>query len=56
MADKNKGVNRIVNGATLPQGTGQVDIRKQGFTTGSYGAETFEDRIAATPPKDEDCL
>ena len=56
MADKNKGVNRIVNGATLPEGTGQVDLRLQGFTAGSYGAETFEDRIAVSPPKDEDIL
>ena len=53
---KNTGINRIVNGATLPTQGGNVDIRLQGFTTGSYGAETFADRLAVSPPKSEDTL
>jgi hypothetical protein len=56
MADKNKGVNRIVNGASLPSGGGNVDLRLQGFTEGWYGAETFADRLMPSPPKNEELL
>jgi hypothetical protein len=57
MATKTSGnINRISNGGSLPSGSGQIDLRKQGFTRGSYGAETFEDRIAKSPPVEEDLL
>lgn len=54
---KTGGVNRIVNGASLPAGGGQVDIRKQGFTTNdAYGSETCAERLAVSPPKDEELI
>lgn len=56
MATKNGGINRIANGAPLPSGSGQIDIRIQGFTRGSYGAETFADRFEPSPPPTEDLL
>jgi hypothetical protein len=56
MASKNGGINRIANGAPLPSGSGQIDIRIQGFTRGSYGAETFADRLEPSPPVEEDLL
>jgi hypothetical protein len=57
MAKKESGgINRISNGGSLPSGSGSIDIRKQGFTRGSYGAETFADRIATSPPVEEDLL
>ena len=57
MARKDSGgINRISNGGSLPSGSGSIDIRKQGFTRGSYGAETFADRIATSPPVEEDLL
>lgn len=57
MATKNSGaIQRISNGGSLPSGSGQIDIRKQGFTRGSYGAETFADRLMESPPVEEDLL
>lgn len=57
MARKDSGgINRISNGGSLPSGSGQIDLRKQGFTRGSYGAETFSDRLATSPPVEEDLL
>ena len=57
MANKNSGgINRISNGGSLPSGSGQIDIRLQGFTRGSYGAETFADRLEASPPVEEELL
>ena len=57
MADRNGGIQRIANGGSLPSGSGQIDIRIQGFTRGSYGAETFFDRVAdPSPPVEEDLL
>ena len=55
-SNKNGGINRISNGGSLPSGSGQIDIRIQGFTRGSYGAETFSDRLATSPPVEEDIL
>lgn len=49
-------VNRIKNGAVLPQGGGNVKIELQGFTRGSYGSETFEDRLMQSPPQNEEIL
>lgn len=50
-------VNRIKNGAVLPTGGGNVKIELQGLgTRGSYGSETFEDRIMASPPQTEQLL
>jgi hypothetical protein len=49
-------VQRIKNGAVLPQGGGNVKIEVQGFTRGSYGAETFEDRLMQSPPQTEELL
>jgi len=44
------GIKRIVNGASLPQGSGKVEIHLQGFTSNdSYGSETFADRLAPAP-------
>jgi hypothetical protein len=57
MANKNSGgIQRISNGGSLPSGSGSIDIRKQGFTRGSYGAETFADRLEPSPPVEEDLL
>lgn len=57
MANKNGGVQRISNGGSLPSGSGQIDIRIQGFTRGAYGAETFADRVAdPSPPVTEELL
>lgn len=57
MAKKESGgINRISNGGSLPSGSGKIDIRIQGFTRGSYGAETFSDRLASSPPVEEDLL
>lgn len=55
-SNKNGGINRISNGGSLPSGSGQIDIRIQGFTRGSYGAETFADRLEASPPVEEELL
>ena len=51
MAKKDSaGIQRIVNGASLPSGGGNVVIHRQGFTSNdSYGSETFADRLAAEP-------
>ena len=44
------GIQRIVNGASLPTGGGNVEIHRQGFTSNdSYGSETFADRLAPEP-------
>lgn len=44
------GIKRIINGASLPSGGGNVEIHLQGFTSNdSYGSETFADRIAPEP-------
>jgi hypothetical protein len=57
MANKDGGgINRISNGGSLPSGSGKIDIRIQGFTRGSYGAETFADRLEPSPPVEEDLL
>jgi len=58
MASSNAdGVNRIKNGAVLPTGGGNVRIELQGLgTRGSYGSETFEDRLMQSPPQTEDML
>lgn len=50
------GVQRISNGGSLPSNSGSIDLRKQGFTRGAYGAETFADRLEPTPPVEEDLL
>jgi hypothetical protein len=50
-------VNRIKNGAVLPTGGGNVRIELQGLgTRGSYGSETFEDRLMASPGPDEQLI
>lgn len=50
------GLQRIVNGASLPTGSGNVEIHLQGFTSNdAYGSETFADRLAAAP-HDENIL
>lgn len=56
MADNSGSVNRIKNGAVLPSGGGNVKIEIQGFTKGSYGSETNEDRLMASPPQNEELL
>ena len=44
------GIKRIVNGASLPSGSGNVEIHRQGFTSNdTYGSETFADRLAPAP-------
>ena len=48
--------NRIKNGAVLPSGSGNVKIEYQGFTRGSYGSETMEDRLMESPPMTEELL
>jgi len=48
--------NRIKNGAVLPTGGGNVKIEIQGFTRGSYGSETMEERLMASPPQNEEML
>ncbi len=53
---KNDSVSRIKNGAVLPQGGGNVKIELQGFTRGSYGSETMEDRLMQSPPQNEEIL
>ena len=50
------GDNRIKNGATLPNGGGNVKIEIQGFTRGFYGSETMEDRLMQSPPMEEELL
>lgn len=57
MARDSGSLNRIKNGAVLPTGGGNVDIHLQGLgTRGSYGSETFEDRLAVSPPQEEELL
>lgn len=56
MARDASSVNRIKNGAVLPTGGGNVKIEIQGFTRGSYGSETMEDRLMASPPQNEELL
>ena len=57
MAKDTGSVNRIKNGAVLPSGGGNVKIELQGLgTRGSYGSETFEDRLMASPPQQEEML
>jgi hypothetical protein len=56
MAKDASGVNRIKNGAVLPTGGGNVKIELQGFTRGSYGSETMEDRLMQSPPQNEELL
>lgn len=53
MAKTSSDGNRIMNGAVLPSGGGNVKIELQGFTRGSFGAETFEDRIAPDPVNED---
>ena len=40
----------------FPQARGKIDLRIQGFTRGSYGAETFADRLMESPPVEEELL
>jgi hypothetical protein len=54
MANKSNGaVQRISNGGSLPANSGNIDLRRQGFTRGWYGAETFADRLAPDPVDEE---
>jgi len=54
MARDSSGIQRISNGGSVPSNTGKIDLRRQGFTRGSYGAETFADRLEPSPPVEED--
>lgn len=52
---KDSGIRMIAMGASAPPVSGgNVDIRKQGFTSNdSYGSETFADRLAEAPHDEE---
>ena len=54
MANKSNGaIQRISNGGSLPANSGNIDLRRQGFTRGWFGAETFADRLAPDPVDEE---
>jgi hypothetical protein len=54
MARKTDGIERVVQGASLPTSGGNVVIHKQGFTSNNaYGSETFSERVAPEPHDEE---